>query len=114
MTGAIAAVRAARLERMLTSCDLPVIVQVAGERVPPERRRDAQLRQMARDLRGSALVLRVDPARDPGALDALGLSAEPSLALVLGGRVVSGLSGALDRDALGEWLAARAADALHG
>lgn len=113
MTGSIAAVRASRLDRIVESSDLAVVVQVASERVPAERRRDDALEGLAGDLKGTALVYRVDADRDPEALDALGLSAVPSLAVAVGGEVVSGLSGGLDRAALDEWLALRALDALH-
>lgn len=114
MTGAVAAVRASRLERIVATSDLPVLVHVVNERVPAERRRDAALETFARELRGVALVYRLDAERDADALATLGVSAVPSLALTVGGSVVSALSGGLERDALGAWVTAHALDALHG
>ncbi|QDU83596.1 Thioredoxin-2 [Planctomycetes bacterium Pla163] len=114
MSGAIAAVAASRLDRLLAHSDLAILVQVCGEGVPKERLLDGDLRELARTLCGSALVYRVDAHREPAVLDALGLSAVPSLALVMGGRVRSRVSGALDREALLEWLASQALDVLHG
>gem|GEM_PF-5216721 len=113
MTGAVAAVRATRLARIVEASDLPVLVQVASARVPADRRRDAALESLAAELKGAALVYRVDADLDPEALDALGVSAVPSLAVAVGGEVVSALSGGLERGALDEWVALRALDALH-
>jgi thioredoxin 2 len=114
MSGSVAAVAASRLDRLLAHSDLAILVQVCGARVPAERLLDGDLRELARMLCGSALVYRVDADRAPAVLETLGLSAVPSLALVIGGQVRSRVSGALDRDALLEWLASQALDVLHG
>lgn len=114
LAGSVAAVAANRLDRLLARSDLPVLVQVSGAGVPAERLLDRDLRELARILCGSVLVYRVDAEREPAVLDALGLSAVPSLALVVGGQVRSAVSGAMDSDALLEWLASQAIDVLHG
>jgi thioredoxin 2 len=113
LNGNVAAVAAARLTRLVRVCDLPLVVQVTSPRVPPERRRDSDLDELARSLRSAALFVRVDADREPGVLFELGVSAVPSLALAIGGRVVSRLSGALDLAALQRWIALHTLDALH-
>ncbi|MEZ5977953.1 MAG: hypothetical protein R3F34_07035 [Planctomycetota bacterium] len=114
LRGGVGAIAASRLERALANCDLPVVVQATSERVPAERRHDAAFEALARELRGRALVYRVDVEREPALLEALGISAVPSAAVALRGNVVSRLSGGLGRAELGEWLLLHTLDALHG
>lgn len=112
-TGAVGALSAVRLERVIANCDLPLVVQIASERVPAERRRDDVLASVARALKSAALFCRVDGDREPAVLNALGVSAVPSLALAIGGRCVSRLSGTLEAEHLHAWIAQHAFDALH-
>jgi thioredoxin 2 len=111
--GAVGALSAARLERVVATCDLPLVVQIASDRVPQERRRDEALIHVASALKSAALFCRVDGDREPAVLVALGVSALPSLALAMAGRVVSRLSGTLEAERLHAWIAQHAFDALH-
>jgi len=112
-SGAVGALSAARLERVVATCGLPLVVQVASDRVPQERRRDEALVLVASALKGAALFCRMDGDREPAVLVALGVSALPSLALAIAGRVVSRLSGTLEAERLHAWIAHHAFDALH-
>lgn len=112
-TGAVGALSATRIERVVANCDLPLIVHVASARVPHDRRREESLITVASALKSAALFCRVDGDREPAVLQLLGVSAVPSLALAIAGRFVSRLSGTLEADQLHAWIAQHAFDALH-
>jgi thioredoxin-like negative regulator of GroEL len=75
------------------SADRPLLVFFTSQRSGPARRMESLLAHIARTERYSLLVMHVDGAERPDLAEKFRISEVPSLALVMGKRVVARLEG---------------------
>lgn len=98
--GGAQAVTADELQRLVSSCPVPVLVDLWAPWCGPCRMVAPVIEAVAREYSGRLVVVKVNTDENPGPLHALGATGIPTLAIYRGGAPAWVQSGALPRPAL--------------
>lgn len=96
----------ASFERFVTRNELPVVVDFWAAWCGPCRAMAPQFEQAARELRGDAVLVKVDSDASPAASARLGIRSIPTLVLFRGGKEVRRQSGAVQAAQIVAWVRA--------
>ena len=106
LEGRPVAIDDARFERFVTRSELPVVVDFWAAWCGPCRAMEPQFEQAARELRGDAVLAKVDSDASPAASSRLGIRSIPTLVLFRNGKEVKRQSGAVQAAQIVAWVQA--------
>jgi thioredoxin 2 len=106
LSGEALAVDEARFEAIVAGSELPVLVDFWAPWCGPCRMMAPQFEAAARQLKGRALLLKVNSDEAPGLSARFGIRSIPTLIQLQDGRERQRISGALQAPQILQWLAA--------
>jgi len=99
-------VDAATFDDVVRESPVPVLVDFWAPWCAPCRQAAPHVQQLAADVAGRAVVLKVNTEREPELAARFGVRGIPSFVVLRGGRVVTQRVGLADRREMAGWLAA--------
>jgi thioredoxin 2 len=106
LDGKPVAIDDARFERFVTRNDLPVVVDFWAAWCGPCVAMAPQFEQAARELKGRAVLAKVDSDASPATSSRFGIRSIPTLVLFAGGKEVKRQSGAVQAAQIVAWVQA--------
>jgi len=97
-------VDASDFDRIVNESTVPVLVDFWAEWCAPCKMAAPEVKHVANDLAGRALVLKVDTERAPQIAERYNVRGIPNFAVFRGGKLVFQQAGLVNRDVMRKWL----------